>query len=573
MRKLVVFLLLIALVAQAENYVVINSMDGRDVLSGIYYGNVMDYTVKFMPYPNADAELLALKVGSGNDVLLIQSRDQPVSTFLRDAIEKRGSTVELYESSDAGETNLDLALKSKATRFIIVDSNYSDAALSVMPYAALRGSYVLLSHSGNADRIKNIVENGDEIIIYGYVDSAVKEALSDLNPTYIGKGEDRYEDNVELVRLTMDEYAINSAIYTEGRMVEEGMVASKLPFVFSGRIVPQVTYDFTKEMVRQDRLKTVYLIGGTEITGAIRNMRDEIEEELLAEGMNKTFGIWVRYAQAVPKAGTGVTNLDTFPLPAYIPSLNISEVIYNKATQSLMIRLDNIGDGPAYYLTDISIKVDGVDYKVFGDTTTQLIEYGDVAGLQYPLDLSEIQEGEITAEVVIKYGSGKNTLEEYAYYAGPIAEVEYIDSSNVIAKSAKYNADEQVIVVTLRNTQDETAYVSSDIEVVLEGEKIKIRGQKNDEIPSNTMVTHEYYVELKDQDLADNEEVKVYLDYGARAGFLVNNAVYPLPLEYEAFPWVLVIVAVVVLVIAALIVYYLVKRKRKPEGKKPYQKG
>ena len=237
-----------------------------------------------------------------------------------------------------------------------------------------------------------------------------------------------------------------------------------------------------------------------------------------------------------------------------------------------MVRIDNLGDGPAYFLTEVSIKVDGSNYKAFIANETQLIEYGDVAGLQYPFDLSEIEEGEITAVIIVKYGSGKNTLEEYDYYSGPIAEVTYLDNSNVTAKSAKYDGSEKVMLVTLKNNQNETAYVSSDIELVLDGETVRVRGPKNDEIAPHTMVTHEYFVELTGDDLAQNQKVMVYLDYGEREGFLVNSAIYALPLEYDMFPWWLLILLLVLLIIAGVIYYYWTRNK-KPEGKRPFKKG
>ena len=91
---------------------------------------------------------------------------------------------------------------------------------------------------------------------------------------------------------------------------------------------------------------------------------------------------------------------------------------------------------------------------------------------------------------------------------------------------------------------------------------------KNFEIPPNTIVTHEYYVELTGEDLAANKEVDVHLDYGARAGFLVNSAVFSLPLEYESFPWWLVILVVVLLVVAVIVYYFLTRSKKEKPPKR-----
>ena len=122
--------------------------------------------------------------------------------------------------------------------------------------------------------------------------------------------------------------------------------------------------------------------------------------------------------------------------------------------------------------------------------------------------------------------------------------------------------------VSFKNNKAETAYASSDIELIVEGEKVRIQGPRNFEIPPNTMVNLDYYVELTGDDLAANKEVDVHLDYGARAGFLVNSAVYSLPLEYESFPWWLVILVVVLLLIAVIVYYFLTRSKKEKYPKR-----
>ena len=413
MRKLALALLLLLVIAHAENYVVVNSLDGRDVLSGIFYAGAKGYQVKFMPYPGGNPEIIATKVGSNHEILLIQSADKPVSTFLKDELEKRNNTVEIYSSEDGAQTNLELAVRSGTKKFIVVESAFSDGALSAMPYASLEGAYIIFANQDNIAEVKDVLDGADEVIIYSYVDSAVRNGLQEYNPVTIGKGEDRYEDNIVLADMIMTDYGKSSIIMTEGTYVETGMVDAQIPIVFSGRIVPQVTYDFVKEKVKNNELDIVYLIGGTKITNAIRNMRGQMKEELDVQGINQSFGIWLRFAQILPGENNMVV-LDSFPIPAYIPVLEITEVSHNTATGNLMVGIENKGDGPAYYSDEIHILVDGNEYKVIGTEDISLIEYGDTAGIEYPLDLSGVEEGNVTAVVIVKYGSSKYVLEEYA---------------------------------------------------------------------------------------------------------------------------------------------------------------
>lgn len=562
MRKTALFILLLMVVANAENYVVINSLDGRDVLSGVYYANVKNYPVKFLPYPAGDADILATKVGGGHDILLIQSADRPVSTFVQQALERMNNTVTVYLSEDGGLTNLDLALRSGATDFIVVDSAYSDSALSVMPYASHSNSYVLLSNRGNVNDVKEIAAGGKTVMIYGYVDSSVSEALAELSPEVIGKGEDRYEDNAEITGMLMEKYNLSSVIMVEGTFLEEGMIDSKLPIMFCGRIVPDATYDFVKEKVRNDELKTVYLIGGTQITGAVRNMREQIRSELDAEGLNKTFAIWLRFAQVIP-GQTGIVTLDSFPLPAYIPKLEISEVVYNTATGRIMVTIDNAGNGPAYYLTEIHIIVDGGEYEVLGDGEVLLLEQGDVAGREYDLDLAGIEEGDVTALVIVKYGSGKKTLEEYTDYVGGLLEIDYVDTSNVSAREARYDSSKEVLYLSMKNNKQETAYVSSSITLLIDGEPTILRGPYNELVEGSSIVVVEFPIALSGSDLAANDDVTVNLKYGGRPGFLAKESTEILELQKEGGLDLTVILIVLVVVLVLIAAYVMLTRKGK----------
>jgi hypothetical protein len=150
MKLTFVALFMVALISFsfAEDMVAINSMDGRDVLSGIFYANAMGIPVRFMPVPGGNSDVFAAKVGGNHDILLIEG-SLPVSNFVENALRNGNNTVTVYASGNGAATNLDLAVKSGAQSFIIVDSAYSDSALSVLAYAARTKAYVLLADKDN----------------------------------------------------------------------------------------------------------------------------------------------------------------------------------------------------------------------------------------------------------------------------------------------------------------------------------------------------------------------------------------------------------------------------------------
>jgi hypothetical protein len=566
--QIALFMLMILLASHAENMVAINSFDGRDVLSGVFYANVKGLPVKFMPSQGGNADLFSAKVGSGNDILLIQSSVLPVSGFVEAGLKAKNNTVTVYPSADGGNTNLDLAKKSGAASFIIVDSAYSDSALGVMAYAKLTKSYVILANKGNAAKVKEIVA-GKKVIIFGLVDKEVSEALSSSNPQIVGKGEDKYADNVAIADKTLKEFSINRLIMTDGTALEESMALGDQPVLLSGKLVPQPTYDFIKASVKNGKLVQIMLIGN-DLVQPVYDMRERMKKEFAAEGLNKTVGVVVKFAQVVPSSGSGVLNLDTFNMPAYQPNLNITEVAYNTQSGKVMATVDNIGDGAAYYSLELRIKVNGQDYKSFPASDPALIQRGEQKGTEFSFDMSNITEGSITALALVKYGASKGSLEGFVSKEGPLATISYADKSNVTVQAAKYNAEKKALLVTLRNLGTEKAYSFSHVTLNLGGAPATISSSSTEELAPGALVVEEFPLELTDADYASNSQIKIDVDYGGRPGFLVKKGEFTMPLAKEGagIPPIFIGIGVLAIIIIAAGAYFLMGKKSEPKSKK-----
>jgi len=564
MRHLIFALFMLTIITStfAEDMVAINSVDGRDVLSGIFYANVKGVPVRFMPVPGGNADVFSAKVGSSRDILLIQG-SIPVSGFVESALKGRNNTVTLYTSTDAASVNLDLAKKSGAESFIVVDSAYSDSALSVLPYAARKKSYVILADKDNIAEVKQLL-SGKKVMIYGLVDQQVRTALASLNPEPIGKGEDKYEANVLIADRMMREYSISRALIVDGSFVEDAMITGDMPILFSGRLVPQSTYDFLKSGVRNGRMAAVMLIGN-DLVVPIYDMRERMKKEFENEGLNKTFGITVKFAQVVPSAGTGVLTLDTFSMPTYKPDIRITDAAYNKDSKKVMVTVDNQGEGAAYYTMEVQVSVNGQDYKSFGGNDTTLIERGETKGAEYGLDLSDVPEGSVTATVLVKYGSFKKSLEEFTSYEGQLATISYTDNSNVSVQLARYDPQKNSVLVTIRNGGSEKAYVFSRLMVRMGGLPTNISSSGTKEIEPGSMAIEEFPLQLSPEDLASNKNASVFIDYGGRPGFLVRKAEYVVPLESAGeFPILLFAgIGLLVLAIIAVAAFLLMRKSGK----------
>ncbi|HIH30904.1 TPA: cell wall-binding repeat-containing protein, partial [Candidatus Micrarchaeota archaeon] len=562
-------IILLVSLANAEDFVAVNSFDGRDVLSGIFYANVKGYPVRFLPSPAHDLSIFLAKVGSNHSVLLVQSAANPVSILAESEL-RYSNQVELYASQGGAETNLDLAKRSGAESFIVVDSAYSDSAISAIPYAALTKSYVLLADKGNIAKITEITA-GKKVTIFGYVDRQVRDGLSAANPTVIGKGEDKYEDNVEIVRMMVATYNFNRSILSDGAALEDAMASGTLPILLMGKLIPLVTYDFLKENVRQGKITGVLLIGNELIT-PVQDMRERIKNDLASEGVNRTLGVVIKFAQAMPSSSEKVLSLDTFGLPAYVPLLNISEVVYNRQNGKVMMGVENTGDGPLYYTSEIRIKVNGQDYRVLGRSEPALVERGGSASDEFSLDLSGISEGSVTAVSLVKFGSSKRSLDQAAVLDTALASIDYVDNSIVSVKYSKYDKANEKLLITIKNDGDGTAFVFAQVSLFDEnGILTKVSAPSIRQVDQNSLLTEEFLLGLNEKELSLNKNINVSLQYGGRRGFLTKSAVYSVPLEQEEQPMQLQLIlvgaafAVGLLLVLFLLFIFLRWRKRKGE--------
>lgn len=552
----IVFIFLFAL-SYAENFVAVNSNDGRDVLSGIFYANVKGEPVRFMP-TGGDSATFAAKVGSGHDILLIQSSTLPISGLVQSDL-SNGNTITLYSSDDGLKTNLDLASKSGAQSFIIVDSAFSDGAISVMPYAALTHSYVIFADSTNINAVQGIVA-GKKVIEYGYLATEVKSGLAQDNPTVIGDGNDKYADNVQIAGMEIDLSGDTRPIIADGSYIEDGMTGTT-PIILTGTLVPQVTYNFVEQEVKAGKINGVLLIGDS-LVYPVYDMRQRITADLAAQGISKSIGVIVKFAQAIPSAGNTVMGLDLFRVPAYLPQLNISEIFYNKDSGNLMIGLENTGSGPLYYTIEARVQVNGQDYRVFGSNSTKLIELGSSDGVEYPLDLSGVPEGAVTASVLVKYGGSQGSLDSFATSQGQLATINYVDNTNVSVMFAKYEPDNQRLLVTIRNDGPQTAYVFSKISLIdASGATTSFSSSGITSIDPGSAAVTEFPLIMSDKEVQLNSQVPVTVSYGGRAGFLTKTATYVVPLQQAAAQGQLqpILLGALVAVVVLLVLYGLYK--------------
>lgn len=558
----VLLLLLLPTLAFAENYVVINSRNGIDVLSGVYYANAIGVPARFVPL-GGSAELTAAKVGKGKDILLIQSRDTPANAFLQAELAKNNN-VTVYESTNFLATNLALAEKSNTNKFIIVDPSFGQNALSALSYAKKTKAYVLFVYGPNADNVVAFLntKGSPQVTIFGYVDSATREKLSKYSPTFIGKGEDKYSDNIEIVGREIKEYNVRQVLLSSGTMLTESTATGEYPVVLVSPIIAQGTYDFLKKEVLAGNIKSMILLE-TSLIRPVYDMKKRIEAEYNASGINKKFPVIVELGQATA-GSTDIRSVDSFPLPYYITGLNIDSLKYNTATGKVELVVTSTAEGPEYYQSQIIIKVNGVDDKVLSDPTPILIERGATVGSEYSYTLPNVKEGNITADVIVKYGETAKSLTSFASKRVTLVAYEFTDSSLLDVTGASYSNGN--LKVSVRNIGEQDAFVQTAVELMVGGQKTTLRGSTTDKATPGSITVISLPIDLTKEDLDANKEVKVTLTYGARQGFLQKTKTATVPLKTETegqqvgIDPLLILLAVLLVILIIAVVYFATRK-------------
>ena len=573
--KLFLLLAIIAFSAVfAENYVVINSKSGLDVLSGIYYANSIGEGARFMPY-NGNVQLTAAKTGSGRDILLIQSVNTPVTTFLQGEIEKT-NTVTVFAATDDGlKTNLDLAEKSGVNKFIIIDPSFGQNAISVMSYAKRTGSYVIFAYSGNIDNVVSFLDGkaNPQITVFGYVDSVTKEKLAKYAPSTIGKGEDKYEDNVAIVSKEIAEYGVKQAIMADGTYIEEGMVDGAFPVVLVSPIVSDYTYNFVLDSARSKTLNYYTLIGSN-LVNPTYDLKKKVQAQLLSEGKNITIGVVVKFGQSVP-GNQGVYPLDMFPVPFYSIGLSIDSLKYNKATGKVELTITSAAEGPEYYQSEIHVKQDGAELKVIGDSGPSVLERGETKGLQYDYTLPSLEQGNITADVIVRFGETSKSLTSFSAKTANLATYTFVDTSNLDVTGASYSNGD--LRINVKNVGDQDALVQTAVDLVVGGSKTTVKSDAIETATTGSITVVTIPIALSAADIEANKDVKVMLTYGARSGFLekTKEATVPLQVAKEEPKGIdpLMIALIILLIILIIVVVYFATRSSKEEKKRKKDKA
>jgi len=544
----ILFSLVIVSTSILADDVIINSKEWKDVYSGMQYGFLSGKEPKFLTSERHSTLILnEIPIGD-NNIEVYSSRRNPWVIGYESLLKSRDYTAEetIFES-----LSLELARRlTDISNYIIVDDSYGYNAIAVAPYAMVSKSFVLFTDETNTREVLSFLNSKEvnKIIIYGNVDREVLGALEPFEPEIINKDGDRFANNVEIVKKYKKDNDIRQVILTNGEFIEAEIMSGANPVLFIGiENVP----DEIREYIQSSNIDVGVLIGN-ELVGTATTVRRQT-------GIS-TFVKFARSARNPSGTIAQVEGLDIFRLPKYELSLSIESMKYNLVTRQLEVTLRNNVELASYFKGTYTLNSGG-ESQVVGDIEPIFIDGGDLKTIVYDLE-PIVGDDDIEARAFIVYGESKNALERTLEATLIVERIEVLDDTSITIEKLEYNKGNKRFSVYIKNTGNIDAYVDTEVvDVRIAGTRYTLGAEKIIKLsPGQTKVSL-IKAELEEEDLEDNELIKVRAYYGQRADALVKIVEGEFEVIVKAFdiwtwlPIILILILIILLILA--------KRKKK----------
>ncbi|MDA3836632.1 MAG: hypothetical protein PF542_03340 [Nanoarchaeota archaeon] len=504
----VLLLVLLPIVSAADfDYVITNSEKWTDVYSGLHYANLEGVQSDFLvSVPHG--KILLNSIGKSKTIRVVSSRDAAYVFDYPNLIKDNG-----FSGADeivSRNLNIDLLKELDGiTNFIFVDDSYGYSAIAVVPYAVKTNSWVFFGNKYTIDEIKAVLSQRtvDNVLIYGYVDREVRDALEEYSPEVINH-QDKFEDNIEIVKKFLELSPQKQVLLTNGEFIEKELMIGTQPILFTGR---ENVPDQIRDYLKSSDIEIGVLIGN-ELLGAATNIR-----------RSAAISVMVKFARGARTPGEGVAaveGLDLFPLPTPVLKLEIYSVEYNKMTNQLEVTYKSASNTQAYLKGTITIRDNG-ERITLGDAEAIFVSPGSYKTLTYDVQLDSYDG--LVAEIFTLYGESKTSLDRAIDAEVEISVVDIIDDCEIDVSKVVYNKQKGQFQVVVKNIADVACWVDLSLDDVLIGyEERTLASDRAERIAPGKDFTFLISEDMADGDLEDNTFVDLTARYGEKETGLVK---------------------------------------------------
>jgi len=540
--------LLVGMVAAQHNLnypidqVVINSKDWTDVYSGMLFGKLIDKHITFIQ-DNNHAVIVANSLDRRDANVLLLTQQESYYVSYEKYLSEKGFNV---NSPDTDNLNLYLAEALDINKYIIVDDAYGYNAISVAPYAVLTRSFVLFVDPDNLNDVLELFNDDTELLLFGYLEKEVEEALSAYDVKRINEG-DRYSDNIMMFEEFSKLKSPTQTVITNGEFIEEGFFTDINPVLFIGK--SRVPEEIENHILEKRDIKIFVLIGN-EYVNMMQKFKLRMKEY---HGYNMSIIIKLGMTpRDATKDTHNIADLEIFPIPVYELDFKLKSIKYNSYYNKLEVTFQNDAQIVTFFRSTISLTG-----NVIEDQETYDVPGGKTRTISY--DIDSITQGEI----LTIYGDSLKTMDNQMQNPLSLTETVNIrDDSEVNISKITYNPLSNIFTVYIENVGNVGAFVDVELrDVIIAGQPTTLIS-KTHEIPAKKIREFKFRANLDEIDLEDNEDVLVKLYFGVREDSLVKTAEKRFLFNITYVSTSLIVIVLVAVTIIMLVYLLFIFRKK-----------
>ena len=534
-KLLLTILILISLVSvHAEDMVVVNSDNWQDVYTGSVYANILDVPVKFVTDFEQGLTVLNLVPEGVSEVLIIQS--DVIIDSLPSRLEDNGYTVEVLEG-DETEINLELLERSGVDKVAIMDDSFGHNAIAIGGYLVASDRMPVFVDRGNVDEVSL---EGFKALVYGKVDSIVKEEFDDQISEIINEG-DKFSNNFEVLKRHLKLENRGQILLTDGSFIEAELLQGQDPVVLVG------ASNVPDEVI--DAIKDAEVTAGVAIGTSIVKNAQEIKNKADLQ-------VYVKFAQG---RNEEQFPLDTFPIPSTEFLLSVDNAIYNTGSNNLEVTFTNAGDNFLVFKGDYFVLLDDSQIEALSDDDGVFIPSEGTVTTSYDVDLNSYSEESLILDYKVLMGEEVTALEAILEGKEQIHFKEFKDESKIEIVTVEYDDKTKRFDVQVENLVSEEAFYRAEIELLIDEEK-EIFSSSQLSLEPNGKGSAEIRAVLEEVDIADNPNFDVTVHYGARENSLIKQVTKNLEFVIKSSS---ILIWVIVIIVLLLLILFTFTRKKK----------
>jgi hypothetical protein len=555
MNRLLILCVLTAILAGsvcAQDAILINSRDWKDVYSGMLYSSLIDLDAWFILSQDDAVLKVNLIPPTYSEILTLESERNRYYVGLEGLVESRGLEAEVISTRDS----LNLELADVSDDYIVVSDQYGYNAISVIPYALQTDSYVLFANRDNIDDIVDVLEDAESVMVYGVLDREVRAALERFSPITIDEGS-RIANNQEIAARFLENNDVGQAWLVSGDVLVKPIFEEKYPILFVGRSTVPLEVD---AFVLEHNI-TSLVLQGNELVPMVSQFKQRFENNHYKIIVTILIG---RSARQIDFSGDQIEAVDSFRVPVPRLGIIISSIFYNQLERRLEVTYLNEGEAPLYFRSTITLNGDD-GIQTSGDEASIFLSGGRSKTMVYPLDLTD---EESSARFSVVFGEDRGTLDNLITQTfDPIEFITIEDNSEVRINAVKYDRFNNALFIEVENSGDVTAYADIELDLLIDGIEQTLFAKDILKLEEGGIREVIIRQRLSSLDLADNQEVTGRAFYSQRPESLVNTFEDQFPLGTVIAPAVYATGIGALVVLTILIVLFIIFwRRRKKEA-------